>query len=221
MISLRTILSLSLLLGFSLVATPAVAGGLKLPAKLDWCESRASVESKLKTPREANDDVVESGERIYAVDGFVSAIFEQDQLVKVSVRFYETETNSKKVMAALKKMLGEGSASGAATKWSSSGGNVQFKVQTEQIYASFTAPSGLCVMSKSAEVGGMSAQEKADQEALKKKQAVQWDPYAMDDEDDEDEPIVKRKKSEEEKKAEEAKKKEEEEDDLDDEDIDW
>ena len=221
MISPRKILSLSLLLGFSFAASPAVAGSLKLPVKLDWCESRASVEDKLKSPREANDDVVESGERIYSVDGFVSAIFEQDQLVKVSVRFYETESNAKKVMAALKKMLGQGSVAGSATKWSTGEGDVQFKVQTEQIYASFTAPSGRCVMTKSAQSGGMSDQEKADQEALKKKQAVQWDPYAMDDEDDEDKPIVKRKKSEEEKKAEEAKKKEEEEDDLEDEDIDW
>ena len=115
-------------------------------------------------------------------------------------------------------MLGEGSARDR-DEVVEQRGNVQFKVQTEQIYASFTALGPLCdeqVGRGRRDVGPGEGR----QEALKKKQAVQWDPYAMDDEDDEDEPIVKRKKSKK-KKAEEAKKKEEEEDDLDDEDIDW
>jgi hypothetical protein len=199
-----------------LLSGSAFAGGFALPLGVEWCEERSVVESKMDSPREAADDVVESTARVWRVDGFLSAIFDADKLVKMSVRSYETEKHVARTRAALKKMLGDGVSKGEKVRWSPEGkGTVQFKVQTEQVYVTFEAPTGICgggaVQEKT-----LSEREKADLEATKRSQAIEWDPYA--DEGFEDEPVVKRKKKEEPKKEE---KEEEEEDELEDEDIDW
>jgi hypothetical protein len=206
-------------LGFGLLslllAQSALAGGFKLPLGLQWCEARSSAEAKMDAPREAADDVVESTARIWRIDGLLSAIFEQDKLVKVTVRSYETGSHLSRTRSALEKMLGKGTAVGKKTRWSPSGqGSVEMKVQTEQIYAIFEAPSGLCGGPPAAKEG-LSDREKADVEAMEHKQAVEWDPYA--EEDEEEAPIVKRKEKEEKKEE----KKEDEEEEEDDEDIDW
>jgi len=199
-----------------LVSGNANAGGFALPLGLEWCQDQSSAEAKMKAPREAADDVVESAERIWRIDGLLSAIFEQGKLVKVSVRSYETDTHLSRTRSALEKMLGKGTAVGKKTRWSPSGnGSVEMKVQTEQIYAIFEAPSGLCGGPAEAKVG-LSDREQADKDAMKHKQAVEWDPYAVEDE--EEAPIVKRKKEEKKEDKEEDK---EEEEALEDEDIDW
>jgi hypothetical protein len=198
-----------------LLSGSAFAGGFALPLGVEWCEARTSVESKMDSPREAADDVVESTARVWRVDGFLSAIFDADKLVKMSVRSYETETHVARTRAALKKMLGEGVASGEKVRWSPTGkGSVQFKVQTEQVYVTFEAPTGICGVEEAKEKT-LSDREKSDLKATQRSQAVEWDPYA--DEEFEDEPVVKRKKKEAPKKEE----KEAEEDEPDDEDIDW
>jgi hypothetical protein len=202
-------------MGSLLLCSTASAGRFVLPLGLEWCQERGAAEAKMGSPREAADDVVESAERIWRVDGLLSAIFEQGKLVKVTVRSYETESHLSRTRSGLEKMLGKGTAVGKKTRWSPSGqGSVEMKVQTEQIYAIFEAPSGLCGGPAAAQIG-LSAREQADVDAMKRKQAVEWDPYA--EEDEEEAPIVKRKKKEEKKEEE----KEEEEEEVEDEDIDW
>jgi len=216
-VNIKTIHRLGLGCGLlSLLLVSSVwAGGFKLPLGMEWCEERGSVEAKLNAPREAADDVVESTERIWRVDGLLSAIFEQGKLVKVSVRSYETDSHLARTRSALKKMLGEGTLVGKKTRWSPSGqGAVELKVQTEQIYAIFEAPSGLCGGPEKAK-GGLSDREKADVDAMQHKQAIEWDPYA--EEDEEEAPVVKRKKQEKKDKVE----KKEEEKEEEDEEIDW
>jgi hypothetical protein len=202
--------------GSLLLASTASARGFALPLGLEWCQERSAAEAKMDAPREAADDVVESAERIWRIDGLLSAIFEQGKLVKISVRSYETESHLSRTRSALEKMLGKGTAVGKKTRWSPGGkGSVEMKVQTEQIYAIFEAPAGLCGGPAVAKTG-LSDREQADVDAMKRKQAVEWDPYAEDDE--EEAPIVKRKKKEEKK---EEQQKEEEEEEPEDEDIDW
>ncbi len=196
-------------------ASMAWASELSLPAGLQWCQTRVEVEERLGHGQELTGDVYDANKVVWAVDGFISAVFEEDRLIGVRFRAFETPSAVKKVITALGKNLGKGGERRSGYHWSpGKSQSVDYKVQSEQIYVNYEVPFDYCGNSL-AHDGSLSDQEKADLKSLEEKKVVTWDPYS-----DSIEASVVDKKDE--KKKDEAKEKEEKEDkEVKDGDIDW
>ncbi len=210
----------SLLSAFALLlsSSPALAGQIDLPSDLEWCAERSAVEAALgEFKSELDDDMLDAQKAIWGLDGFITAVLDEDKLVKVRVRFFETDKAKKKVLSTLSSALGDGAESGSRTRWNADDrSTIEHKVASEQIFVTFEIPWEVCTGGATGVIG-QTEQEKADLEAIKKRKAIEFDPYAVDD--DPDTQIVEKKVDK--KKEAEEKKKEQEAKDLDDEDIDW
>ena len=104
---------LSTVLGFC-IAIPGVvhAADSGLPLGLNWCQAIGEVLAKMPDAREMNEDVLDSTRKVWGVEGFVSAIMEDDKLVGMRFRAFETSADLKKVRAALVRSYGEGGSRG-------------------------------------------------------------------------------------------------------------
>jgi len=207
---------LTALLAFA-IASPGLAQAREpaLPLGLHWCQSIGEVLAKMPNAREMSDDVLDSTVTVWGVEGFLSAIMDEDKLVGMRFRAFEVAADLKKVQTALGRNYGEGGTRGTSTNWAPGGGvSVVLKLQSEQIFVGWETAPGHC--GGAAERAGLSDQEKADAEALKDKKAVDWDPYA----DDVGKNAVKKKADE--KKKEEAKEEEKQaEPTIKDDEVDW
>ena len=114
-----------------------------------------------------------------------------------------------------RESVGAGGESGKKIHWSpATAQKVTLRLQSEQIYVTFEIePDGCGVIER--EAGGLTDQEKADLESVRKKQAIGFDPY---EDTDDTEPVVKKEEEEEAKKKEEEKAVEEA---TPEPDIDW
>jgi hypothetical protein len=198
-------------------ASSASAADLQLPLGASFCESRANVEFGMEDPRELADDVIESTVSVWGLEGFVTATFERDRLVNLRVRFFDEGEDMPRVRKKLEGMMGPGGDSGRKTHWSPGGARtVTLRLQSEQIYVTFEIDPDSCGVIEAA-VQGLTDQEKADLESVRKKQAIGFDPY---EDVDDTEPVIKKKPEKDE--TEDAKEEEEEETpDPKDLDIDW
>ncbi len=201
----------------ALLTTPAVAGELELPLGAKWCDSWENVEFSMEQPQEMAGEVLESTAALWGYEGFVTATFEERQLVNMRVRIFDEGDTLAKVRGKLEGMMGAGGESGTKVHWSPGPAQkVMLRLQSEQVYVTFEIDPDACGEGGVKETG-LTDQEKADLEAIEKKQAIGFDPYA--DTNDEEQAVDKKK--EEEKKEEKEEEKEEEEEDPDDLDIDW
>jgi hypothetical protein len=186
-----------------------------LPLGLAWCQPIGEVLAKMPDAREMSDDVLDSTKRVWGVEGFVSAIMEDDKLVSIRFRAFEAPADLKKIRSALVRNYGQGGSRGTATHWAVEGGvRVEMKLQSEQIFIHWETSPGRCETGEKR--SGLSDQEKADAESLKAKKAVNWDPYA----DDVDQEAVKKKAAKKEEKEEEKEEKKDE-PTLNDDEVDW
>jgi hypothetical protein len=197
------------------VAGLAQAREAALPLGLHWCQSIGEVLAKMPNAREMNDDVLDSTVTVWGVEGFLSAIMDEDKLVGMRFRAFELPSDLKKVQAGLRRGYGEGGTRGTSTSWAPGGGvSLVLKLQSEQIFVAWETAPGHC--GGAVERTGLSDQEKADAEALKDKKAVDWDPYA----DDVDKNAVK-KKVDAKKKEEEKEEEKKDEPTIKDDEVDW
>jgi hypothetical protein len=207
-----------------LVAGPAAAAPpatpIELPLALAWCEPMPDSAGKLVTPNEVADDTLEAKAKVWGVDGFVSAIFDEERLIAVRFRAYQTAKSEAAVKAALEKQLGAGASRGSGLNWApGEDQTVQMKLQSEQIYVNYEIPFDAC-STMGPHDGSLSEQEKKDLEAVSKKNAVDFDPYTAKDPGAE---TLVEKRVEAAKKADEEKREEQEKKDADvkDSDVDW
>ncbi len=198
-----------------LAASGAFAGELQLPLGTEFCEDRAAVEFAMEAPRELAGDVIESTANVWGFEGFATAEFDEDRLVNLRIRIYEEGDAMARIRGKLEGMMGAGGESGKKTHWSpAQAQKVTLRLQSEQIYVTFEIePDGCGIIEKEAQ--GLTDQEKADLEAVRKKQAIGFDPYA---DTDDTEPVVKKKEEEEAKEKEEEEASEEA---TPEPDIDW
>jgi len=210
--------SLLLAVPMLLLSPVALAGTLDLPSGLTWCAERPAVEAALGDfNSELDDDMLDVQQRIWGQDGFMTAVLDEDKLVRIRVRFFETDKAKSTVLGILKKGLGEGAESKGRVRWTADDrSSVEYKIASEQIFVSFEIPWEVC-SGVATGVIGQTDQEKADLEAVREKKAIDFDPYNVDDNPDNQ--IVKKK--EDPKKVEEEKKKEEAAKNVKDADIDW
>jgi len=186
-----------------------------LPLGMTWCQSIGEVLAKMPDAREMNEDVLDSTQTVWGVEGFVSAIMEDDKLIGIRFRAFESPADLKRIRSAMGRAYGEGGTRGKATHWAvQGGGRVELKLQSEQIFINWETSPGHCDSGE--KTGGLSDQEKADAEALKAKKAVNWDPYADDVEED---AVKKKAAKKEEKEAEKEEKKDK--PTLKDDEVDW
>ena len=204
---------ISLILG-----APSLAwgGAPELPVGLRWCQSIGEVLERLPDSREMSDDVLDSTVTVWGVEGFLSAIMDDGQLISLRFRAFDIPSDQKKVRSRLVRSYGEGGTSGSTTRWSvGEGVKLSLKLQSEQIFVGWETAPGYC--GEEVVKGGLSDQEKADAEAMKDRKAVAWDPYADDIEED----AVKKKVKKKEDEKEEEKKKKKKKSPVGDGDIDW
>ena len=210
-------------------AGPAVAGEVELPLDLAWCATRADVESKLSSPSELTDGVVESEATAFGLRGTFTGVFDDAMLVNVRFRLFETEAAYQTIRKTLEATHGvgrlkdrtkEGMARNLMLDWEiDAEQTVQLKISSEQIYVAWEVWSSRCVAPEVVQEGLTDA-EKSDLEATSNKPTINFDPIGEDVEDVDDRKKAaddaKKSKSE----TEEEKKKEAEPDPVDRE-IDW
>tara|TARA_Y100001968_G_C19375095_1_gene727187 strand:+ start:527 stop:1165 length:639 start_codon:yes stop_codon:yes gene_type:complete len=212
---MRIVLLATLILGLGVAPGLSFAGS-NLPAGLSFCQPSAEVLAKLPSAREMSDDVYDATLTVWGVEGFVSAIMDNDRLVGMRFRAFETPADLKKIRSRLHKAYGEGGTRGSATIWAAGPGvRAELKLQSEQIFVGWETAPGHCgteVIQK-----GLSEQEKKDADSLKARKAVNWDPYADDVEGD----AVKKKAKQRKEQKEQPKEEKKEEPSLGDDEIDW
>jgi hypothetical protein len=219
----------ALVLALSLLAGPAVAAEVELPLDLAFCEARDSVEAKLDSPNELSLGVVEAEGKAFGVRGTITTVFEDEILVTVRWRGFETEDVFNKVSGALVKLHGEGVVKDRTREgmtrnlsrdWEiDAEQTVQLRVSSEQISVNWEIWASRCI-AEEAPQEGLTAAEKADIEASTKKKAIDFDPLAEDIEDVDE----RKKESDDAKKSEaqvEEEKRKETEPPPDDVEIDW
>lgn len=190
---------------------------VQLPLGVTWCQDKAEIELMMDAPMDVAGSVLESKVRLWKLDGFINAEFEEERLITIRLRFFWDEASVGKVKKELEKLLGPGAEERRKTTWAPGGSQkVMMRLQSEQIYVTYEIPWDACDRPRGPLV--LTDQEKADLEAVSDKQAIEWDPYA--DHDDE-EPIVDKKEKEEEAKEEKKEEKEEETPAIKDGDIEW
>ncbi len=219
----------ALVLALSLLAGPAVASEVDLPLDLTFCEARDSVEAKMDSPNELSLGVVEAEGKAFGIRGTLTTVFEDEILVTVRWRGFETEDVFRKVRDTLVKRHGdgvlkdrtrEGMTRNLSMDWEiDAEQTVQLRVSSEQISVNWEIWASRCI-AEEAPQEGLTDAEKADIEASTKKKAIDFDPLAEDIED-----VDQRKKDADEAKKSEAEveeeKRKEAEPTPEDVDIDW
>jgi|GEM_PF-1578918 len=178
----------------ALLSLPAMAqaGDVTLPADLQWCADTGDVLMAMPDANEATEGVIEAEGKAFGLRGTLTAIMEQDTLVNLRFRTFDTDSN----LAAAKKSLTGSYGEGTFEDRSSKGGDrrlkmewevdaaqkVSLKVNSEQIYVSWEVDPSRCIEQETVQ-RGLTDAEKADIEANTKKKAIAFDPYAEKIED--------------------------------------
>ncbi|MCO4772081.1 MAG: hypothetical protein KDA24_18760 [Deltaproteobacteria bacterium] len=205
----------------------ATAGDVELPLDLEWCADSGDVMLALDDPRELSEGVIEAEAKAFGLRGTVTALTDEDMLVGLRFRLFDTDANLKAIKGTLTKRHGEGTWKDRSTEggdrrlkaeWEvDANQTLALKVNSEQIYVAWEVDPSHCAAPEKVQEGLTDA-EKADIEATTKKKAIAFDPYAEDIEDVE----ARKKAADDAKKSEvekeEEKKKEEEPTDVE---IDW
>lgn len=210
----RCTLLVSLLLAVS--AAPAIADEGSLPLGLSWCDGRAALDSKLGDVKELSGDMLEAGTAVWGLDGFATATLESGKLVALRLRFFQSDKALRTVQDELQRGWGEGFVGTRATTWQRGNMGISLKTVSEQIYVQYEIPMEACATGAAPSME-LTAQQKADLEAVAHKKAIEFDPYA--DSDDPEQKIIEKPVDEEKKKK--AEEKKEADKKVDDTDIDW
>jgi hypothetical protein len=205
----------------------ASAGEVQLPSDLQWCADRGDVTTALPDATELSDGVIEGEGTAFGLRGTMTALLEEDQLLGVRFRCFDTDKSLAAVRSALTGLHGEGTVEDRTREggdrrlkieWEvDAQQSVSLKVNSEQIYVAWEAVPARCIEAQKARTGLTDA-EKADIEATTKKKAIAFDPF---DEKIEDVDARKKAKEDAEKKEKEDAEEEAPKEEPKDVDIDW